>query len=104
MDAELASEVRHRRARLAVEMARRGMDAVIVASEGNFSYLSGYHTSGWANRARPICLVVPPEGPTTAVISEGEAARVEQDGIDVRARPYQDPEATGSDGAVELEF
>jgi len=104
MDAELASEIGRRRARLAEEMARQGIDAVIVASEGNFGYLSGYHTSGWANRARPICLVVPPEGPGTAVLSEGEAARVEEDAVDVRARPYRDPEVARVNGAVELEF
>jgi Xaa-Pro aminopeptidase len=104
MDAELASEIGRRRACLAEEMAQQGMDAVIVASEGNFGYLSGYHTSAWAIRARPICLVVPPEGPMTAVLSEGEAARIEEDAVDVSARPYRDPEVTGPDGAIELQF
>jgi Xaa-Pro aminopeptidase len=104
MAAELAQEVGDRRARLADGMERERVDAVVVASESNFVYLTGYVTNAWSNRARPLCLVVGPDGEAAAVISAGEAERLERDGVRVRARPYRDPLVVSGSRAIELDF
>lgn len=86
-------------------MEARGVDAAVIASRGNFAYLSGYDTQSWENRARPLCLVVGRSAPALAIVGASEAARACEGGVDVEARPYADPEPVrGSLGAFELEF
>jgi Xaa-Pro aminopeptidase len=90
--AELTDEVSGRRERLAEAMQRRGIEALVVASEANASYLSGYETTFWGNRSKPFAVVfMPPERPCV-VCHVGEAVSVELDAIDVDIHPYAGPQ------------
>lgn len=104
MPEALVQEVRERRARLSAGLTARGLDAVVIASESNFLYLSGYETHSWRNRARPLCLVVRTDGSAVAVASEAEGRRLAQLAVDVEVRPYLDPEPREAGGLLELEF
>lgn len=58
-------------------MAERGLDALLITSEGNYRYLSGHATQVWANKFRPTFLVLPRVGDPAivAVASEAGVAR-----------------------------
>ena len=90
-------EVRRRRRALVDALDARGIGAALVASEGNFSYLSGYGSPTWANSARPMGLVVTAAGDCAAIVSEGEAESVRRLGVDVDPIVYREPRA--HDGA-----
>jgi len=85
-----AAELEKRLARVRDTLARAGLDAAIVSSQANFTYLTGYSTPSWANVARPMAVLVEPNR-CTAVVSRAEAERMlEQPGaLDVIA--YTDP-------------
>ena len=101
---DLAADVRRRRRLLREELAHSGLDAVVLSSEPNFQYFSGYRTPSWANRARPMLLLARADGSCLAVVSEAEADRVESDGVDLEAIPYREPVASTDGGEAILEF
>lgn len=102
--AGLVEEVRRRRTRLEIEMTRRNVDAIVVASEANVLYLSGYHTNTWGNKARPIALIFIPGRLTVCVLSAGEAESAREHGVELEIRPYVDALLVETDGYTELEF
>jgi Xaa-Pro aminopeptidase len=87
--------VRRRRGALAAALADQGVDAALVASQGNFTYLSGYVSPTWSNVARPMALLVTAGGDCAAVVGEGEAEGVAAVGVDVEPVPYRSPTAYG---------
>ncbi len=100
----LALDVMSRRDRLAVSMGRHSIDAAVIASEGNFLYLSGYQTHSWANKARPLVFVCARGAAPVAIVSAGEAESIHIDAVGVESRPYLDPRAVEREGYRELDF
>ena len=96
----LARDVARRRDLLDRELERLRIDAAVIAGETNVTYLSGYVTASWANRARPLLLVVRRGMRPVIVLSAGEAARAIADGVDVEASPYEAPVTV--DGQLEF--
>ena len=102
--AELAREVAWRRLHLADAMQRRGIEALVVASEANAVYLTGYETTVWGNKSKPFAVVFAPPQRPCVVCHVGEAASVELDAIDVDVDPYAGPEVLSIDGTVQLDY
>ena len=71
------SEFENRWERARRGMAERGLDALLVTSEGNYRYLSGHPTQVWFNKFRPNFMVLPRTGEPAivAVASETSTAR-----------------------------
>jgi len=63
-DAELAQRV----ARLQARMERDGLDALLLTTEANVRYTTGYHSPFWQSPTRPWFVVLPREGEPTAVV------------------------------------
>ncbi len=96
--AGLAQDVARRRATLTAAMRDRGLDALVVASEANAHYLTGYETTFFGNRSKPFVVVLLATGQVTVVCHVGEATSVELDAIDVAVAPYVGPHVLTSDG------
>lgn len=52
-------------------MTEAGIDALLVTTEANFRYFSGFQSQGWVNPARPLFLIVPMRRDPIAVIPTG---------------------------------
>ena len=63
-----ASEYKARTARAQAMMAHRGIDALLLTTEPEVRYFTGYLTRFWESPARPWFLVVPANGDPVAVI------------------------------------
>ena len=63
-----ASEYKARTARAQAMMADRGIDALLLTTEPEVRYFTGYLTRFWESPARPWFLVVPASGDPVAVI------------------------------------
>lgn len=100
----LEAEVARRRAVIAEAMRREGLDALVVASEANALYLTGYETTFWGNKSKPFAVVfAPPERPWV-ICHVGEAVSVELDAIDVRVEPYVGPTALEVSDGVQIDY
>jgi Xaa-Pro aminopeptidase len=90
-DAEYAERVRRGR----TGMAAVGLDALWVASEANYVYLSGHHTGMFAIKSRPLGLVLPREGEAALVVARSHLpqARVASWVADQRGYEGFEPEA-----------
>ena len=92
-----ASEYRRRLDGLRRGMAAAGLDCVLVASERNMRYLTGFHTQVWVSPTRPRFVLVPASGEPVAVVPrsnvEGFATRSWVD--DVRWWPAPRPADEG---------
>jgi Xaa-Pro aminopeptidase len=95
------SEIRARRHALYEIMAALGLDAVVVASESNMIYLSGYITTSWANKSRPLLLVLSPGRETVGILSDGEIPRFNADAVEATAIGFASVRASDSqDGFI----
>jgi len=103
-DTVLSPEIHRRRDRLVARMDHKRLDAIVVASESNVKYLTGYRSNTWANRARPIVCVLLSSGEVTCFVSAGEATSLEQGAVDVAVIPYRKPAVVQSGDQMELEF
>ncbi|MBB96366.1 MAG: peptidase M24 [Rhodobacteraceae bacterium] len=63
-----AAEYAGRVARLQAEMARRGLDALLLTTPADIFYVSGFLTRFWESPARPWFVIVPAAGDPVAVI------------------------------------
>jgi len=97
-------EVGRRREALADALREARVDAAVVATEPNFTYLSGYATPSWAMRARPLMLVVTAAGDGTAVISDAEAERLREIVPGIAVAPFSEPVAVPIGGEPVLDF
>ena len=61
-------EFESRTARAQQLMATAGVDALIVSTEPEVRYFTGFHTPFWQSPTRPWFTVVPAEGKPVAVI------------------------------------
>jgi Xaa-Pro aminopeptidase len=78
-------------------MAAAGLDCVLIASERNMRYLTGFHTQVWVSPTRPRFVLIPASGEPVAVVPrsnvEGFATRSWVD--DVRWGPAPRPADEG---------
>ncbi|MGY3436924.1 MULTISPECIES: M24 family metallopeptidase [unclassified Marinovum] len=64
------AEFAARTARAQAEMARNGLAGLLLTTEPDVRYFTGFHTLFWQSPTRPWFLFVPPEGKPIAVIPE----------------------------------
>jgi Xaa-Pro dipeptidase len=83
------------RARAAMDAAR--LDALILTTEANFSYISGFDSQTWVSPTRPFFLVVPRDGAVHAIIPTGSLVVMRETSWveDVRTWPAPVPEDDG---------
>ena len=106
-------------ARARAQMAEAGIDALLITTEANFRYFSGFQNQGWVSPTRPMFLIVPLRRNPIAVIPSGSKVVMRQTSwiSDVRSwtapRPADDGvtllvealrEAAGARGKVGAEF
>ena len=101
--ARLVEDIVRRRTLLAAALKQRGLDALVVASEANAHYLTGYETTFFGNRSKPFVTVLLASGEVTVVCHVGESTSVELDAIDVKVAPYVGPEVLNADG-VQIDY
>lgn len=100
----LQQEVARRRAVLTDAMHREDIDALVVASEANALYLTGYETTFWGNKSKPFVVVFAPPAPPTVICHVGEEVSVGLDAIDVELAPYVGPEVLQVSGGVQIDY
>ncbi len=91
-----SAEFEARTAKAQLMMADRGMDAMLLSTEAEVRYYSGFHTPFWQSPARPWFLVVPLQARPVAVIPGIGAACMATTWIeDVRTWPAPRPDDDG---------
>lgn len=100
----LREEVAERRRRLAYAMRSEDIDALVVASEGNALYLTGYRTTFWGNKSKPFVVVFAPPAQPTVICHVGEEVSVGLDAIDIDVEPYVGPEVLQVSGGVQIDY
>ncbi|ASJ74314.1 aminopeptidase P family N-terminal domain-containing protein [Granulosicoccus antarcticus] len=63
-------------------MVEADLSALLIMSEADLRYFSGFHTQYWQSPTRPWFLIVPVEGKPIAIIPEIGAALMRQSWID----------------------
>lgn len=77
-------------------MAQDGLDALLLTTEPEIRYFSGFLTQFWQSPTRPWFLVVPREGKPIAVIPEIGASLMRRTWIDdIRSWPAPEPDDDG---------
>jgi Xaa-Pro aminopeptidase len=101
----LALEIAARRAALATAMADQGIEALVVTSEANIHYLTGYETTVLrGNKSKPVVVVfAPPERPHL-IAHPGESPSAELDAIDVDVVEYIGPDVLEVPGGVQIDY
>lgn len=90
------AEYEARLARAQEAMAAAGLDAILLTTEAEFRYFSGFRTAFWLSPTRPWFLILPRAGEPVAVIPEiGAALMAETCVNDVRTWPAPRPEDDG---------
>jgi Xaa-Pro aminopeptidase len=100
----VAQEVAARRQRLSAIMQDHRVDALVIASESNFTYLTGYTTGSWANKTFPLFLVFLLDEPPCAVVGAGEVDSITLDGGDLAVVSYSQPSTVDGLERSELDF
>jgi len=84
-------------------MRDREVDAVLLTTEPNVRYFSGFLTQFWQSPTRPWFLVLPAQGKPLAVIPEIGVSGMEQTWVeDIRSWPSPRPEDDGVSLLVDL--
>ncbi len=90
------AEFEMRTARAQRLMAEREIDALLLTTEPELRYFSGFRSQFWESPTRPWFLVVPQEGRPIAVIPEIGAAGMAATWVeDIRTWPAPEPEDDG---------
>ena len=90
------AEYRGRLARAQAEMRRRGLSALLVTTETDIFYFTGFLTRFWASPSRPWFVILPVDGDPIAVIPEIGAALMGRGWVsDIRTWPAPRPEDDG---------
>lgn len=91
-DAEFEARVRRAQAL----MAERSIDLMLLTTEPEFRYYSGFRTQFWLSPTRPWFLLVPGDGSPVAVVPEIGVPVLERTWIDqIRSWPAPTPEDEG---------
>ncbi|MGI9316524.1 MAG: M24 family metallopeptidase [bacterium] len=89
-------EYEQRVARLRRAMHRLHCDGIVLTTEPNVRYYSGFFTQFWQSPTRPWYLLIPLEGEPVAVVPEIGGSGMEQTWIkDIRTWPSPQPEDDG---------
>lgn len=102
--AALGAEIAARRSRLARRMDEVGIEAVVLASEANDFYLTGYETTFFGNKSKPLAVVFAPPARPVVICHVGEAPSVRLDAFDVDVEPYTGPDRLDVDGHLQLGY
>jgi Xaa-Pro aminopeptidase len=103
--AALTREIGARRRALDGAMRAHGLDAIVVASEANAFYLTGYETTFFGNKSKPFAVILASSERPRVICHLGEATSVELDAIDVDVEPYVGPAARDAgSGRVEIDY
>jgi Xaa-Pro aminopeptidase len=102
--AALTTDIGARRAALGRELAAQGIDALVVATEANVAYLTGYETTFFGNKSKPFAVIIVPGRQPIVVCHVGEAPSVELDAIDVSVAPYIGPEVLSAHDGVQIDY
>jgi Xaa-Pro dipeptidase len=90
------AEFEHRAQRAQAHMREHELDALLLTSQPNFRYFSGFDSQFWESPTRPWFLVVPAQGPCIAVVPEIGAPVLESGWItDIRCWPAPRPADDG---------
>jgi Xaa-Pro aminopeptidase len=100
----LATDIAARRAELARVMGEQGIEALVVASEANATYLTGYETTFFGNKSKPFVVVFAPPHTPFVVCHVGEAPSVALDAIGVQVDPYVGPDVLPVAGGVQIDY
>jgi Xaa-Pro aminopeptidase len=100
----LEHEIAARRGKLADAMRQDDVEALVVASEGNALYLTGYETTFWGNKSKPFVVVFAPPAPPTVICHVGEEVSVRLDAVGVEVEPYVGPEVLPVSGGVQIDY
>jgi Xaa-Pro aminopeptidase len=101
--AALTGEIDARRRALAATMADQGIEALVVATEANAFYLTGYETTFFGNKSKPFVVVFAP--PRAIVVCHvGEEPSVRLDAVDVEVCPYIGPDVLSVTGGVQIDY
>lgn len=85
-----------RTARAQARMAQQGLSGLLLMSEAELRYFSGFHTLFWLSPTRPWFLFVPADGKPIAIIPEIGAALMRQTWIDdIRTWSAPNPQDDG---------
>jgi Xaa-Pro aminopeptidase len=101
---ELRDDILDRRRRFEREMERRELDAVVVGTEGNTVYFTGYETTFWVNKSKPFFVVLAPGRQPLVVCHVGEATSVSLDSVDVDVRAYAGPNPVAREERTDFDF
>ncbi|WP_420549541.1 M24 family metallopeptidase [Curvivirga sp.] len=89
-------EFENRTTRAQAEMKALGMDALLLTTEPNVRYFTGFLTQFWESPTRPWFCVIPADGKPIAVIPEIGAAGMRTTWVeDIRTWPAPRPEDDG---------
>ncbi|MCE8515003.1 aminopeptidase P family protein [Ruegeria pomeroyi] len=98
-----AAEFEARTARAQDRMAAQGLDGLLLMTEPELRYFSGFHTLFWQSPTRPWFLFVPASGKPIAVIPEIGAELMRRGWLDdVRTWPAPQPQDDGISLLTEL--
>jgi Xaa-Pro aminopeptidase len=90
------SEFEERTRKLQIIMRDSEVDAVLLTTEPNVRYFTGFLTQFWQSPTRPWFLIIPAEGKPIAVIPEIGVSGMEQTWVDdIRGWPSPQPEDDG---------
>lgn len=83
--------------RARTEMDRLSLDALVITTELNFRYFSGFDSQTWVSPTRPFYLVVPARGAVHAIIPTGSVVVMRETSWveDIRSWPAPVPEDDG---------
>ena len=71
-------EYRNRLARIQEEMAKRELDALLVTSEDNYRYITGFDSPTWYNLTRPRYCIVPSKGEPLVIVPSNNVKAIEE--------------------------
>jgi Xaa-Pro aminopeptidase len=69
-------------------MAQEDMDALLITSEANYRYLSGHYTQIWANKFRPVFMVLPLNRDPILIVVASEESVAKQGSWITDIRPF----------------
>ena len=98
-----AKELAERTARAQARMAKAGLAGILLMSEADIRYFTGFHTLFWQSPTRPWFVFIPHEGKPIAIIPEIGAALMGQSWVeDIRSWSAPNPEDDGISLLIDL--
>lgn len=83
------SELTGRTHRVQQELARRGLDALVLTDEVNVKYFTGMATPSFATRSRPLIVIVPATADPILICSRSQSANARAASAIQNIRPFE---------------